>query len=353
MELTAVADPGWEFTGWSGDLGGTANPDTIVMTGDRTVQANFALIPPVFLSDDFNRCALGTPWTFVDPFSDGGTATMAGGWTDNARVAISVPGGSEHEIWNGFIGAPHVLQPAEDVDFTVEAKFDSDLPGNFGQEGILIKESESRWIRAEIFRDETNRLRVAVDRGPSTLTHDVYMPLGLTAPLWMRVTRTGDTWVQSWSSDGVNFNVAGGPFTYNMVVSAIGLFAGNRGVAPPAHTVLVDYIHNTAGVPAVEDAARAPLDGLARRRRSGQPRPGPAQLRLRPGRDADGGRPAGLALRQLDGRRDRHPEPRAGDAVGFRVGDGALRGRGAVHLDRGRGRRQRHRAAEPARRRLQ
>lgn len=259
VELNAIADPGWRFTGWSGDLGGTANPGTIVMTGDRTVQANFALIPPVFLSDDFNRCALGAPWTFVDPYSDGGTATMTGGWSDDARVAISVPGGSEHEIWNGFIGAPHVLQPAENVDFTVEAKFDSDLPGNFGQEGILIKESESRWIRAEIFRDETNRLRVAVDRGPSILTHDVYMPAGLTAPLWMRVTRTGDTWVQSWSSDGVNFNVAGGPFTYSMVVSAIGLFAGNRGVAPPAHTVLVDYIHNTAGVPAGEDAARAPL----------------------------------------------------------------------------------------------
>ncbi len=257
--LTAVPDAGWQFAGWSGDLAGAANPDTLLMDGDKTVHATFTEIPPVFLTDDFNRCALGAPWSFVDPYDDGATAVLSGGWSDNARVAISVPGGIEHEIWNGFIGAPHILQPAQDVDFTVEAKFDSDLPGNFGQEGILIKESEARWIRAEIFRDETNRLRVAVDRGPAILTHDVYMPLGLTAPLWMRVTRTGDTWVQSWSSDGVNWNVAGGPFNYDMTVTAIGLFAGNRGFSPPAHTVLVDYIHNTAGVPAGEDGQRAPL----------------------------------------------------------------------------------------------
>ena len=142
MALTAVPDAGWQFSGWSGDLAGIAKPDTLVMDADRSVQATFAVIPPVFATDDFNRCALGAPWTVVDPFDDGGTAAMYGGYTDNAGVAISVPGGIEHEIWNGFIGATHILQPAPDVDFTVEAKFDSDLPGNFGQEGILIKESE-------------------------------------------------------------------------------------------------------------------------------------------------------------------------------------------------------------------
>ena len=259
VQLTAVADPGWRFAGWSGDLAGTANPATVVMNGDRAVHADFELVPPVALPDDFNRCALGAPWTFVDPYADGGTAALTGGWTGDAALAISVPGGSEHEIWNGFIGAPHVLQPAEDIDFTVEAKFVADLPANFAQEGIVIKESQTRWVRAELFRDETGRMRVAVDRGPNQLTHDVYLPVGTVPPLWMRVTRTGDTWVQSWSTDGANWNVADGPFTYDMTVSAIGLFAGNRGVAPPAHTVLVDYFHNTAGAPAGEDAALAPL----------------------------------------------------------------------------------------------
>jgi hypothetical protein len=39
--LTAVPDPGWTFLYWSGNLGGTQNPDTIIMNGDKTVNAYF------------------------------------------------------------------------------------------------------------------------------------------------------------------------------------------------------------------------------------------------------------------------------------------------------------------------
>ena len=39
--LTATADAGWEFTGWSGDLGGSVNPETILMDGYKTVTATF------------------------------------------------------------------------------------------------------------------------------------------------------------------------------------------------------------------------------------------------------------------------------------------------------------------------
>lgn len=48
--LTAVADPGWAFDHWSGDLSGSANPSTITMDGDKTVTANFSCIdttPPI------------------------------------------------------------------------------------------------------------------------------------------------------------------------------------------------------------------------------------------------------------------------------------------------------------------
>jgi hypothetical protein len=41
VELTANADPGWEFDHWSGDLGGSDNPDQITMTGDAAVTAHF------------------------------------------------------------------------------------------------------------------------------------------------------------------------------------------------------------------------------------------------------------------------------------------------------------------------
>ncbi|MCU0609002.1 MAG: C25 family cysteine peptidase, partial [Chitinispirillaceae bacterium] len=41
VTLTATPDPGYVFSGWSGDLTGTANPTTITMTGNKSVTANF------------------------------------------------------------------------------------------------------------------------------------------------------------------------------------------------------------------------------------------------------------------------------------------------------------------------
>jgi len=41
VTLTAQADVGWTFAGWSGDLEGTANPATLTMTGNKAVTATF------------------------------------------------------------------------------------------------------------------------------------------------------------------------------------------------------------------------------------------------------------------------------------------------------------------------
>ncbi|NIS82041.1 MAG: hypothetical protein GTO14_17960, partial [Anaerolineales bacterium] len=41
VTLTAVADVGWTFSSWSGDLTGSTSPDTITMDGDKTVTATF------------------------------------------------------------------------------------------------------------------------------------------------------------------------------------------------------------------------------------------------------------------------------------------------------------------------
>ena len=41
VQLTATPSPGWGFTGWSGDLAGSANPATITMNGNKAVTATF------------------------------------------------------------------------------------------------------------------------------------------------------------------------------------------------------------------------------------------------------------------------------------------------------------------------
>lgn len=46
VTLTAAPAAGYRFSGWSGDLTGTANPAQITMTSAKTVTAAFALAPP-------------------------------------------------------------------------------------------------------------------------------------------------------------------------------------------------------------------------------------------------------------------------------------------------------------------
>lgn len=44
VTINALPAPGWEFTSWSGDLGGTANPQTLTMDADKHVIAIFSMI---------------------------------------------------------------------------------------------------------------------------------------------------------------------------------------------------------------------------------------------------------------------------------------------------------------------
>jgi uncharacterized repeat protein (TIGR02543 family) len=42
VTVTAIPDSGYVFTGWSGDLSGTTNPDTILINADKSVTGTFA-----------------------------------------------------------------------------------------------------------------------------------------------------------------------------------------------------------------------------------------------------------------------------------------------------------------------
>ena len=44
--ITATAEPGYTFTGWSGDAGGTTNPLVVTIDSGRTITANFAGVTP-------------------------------------------------------------------------------------------------------------------------------------------------------------------------------------------------------------------------------------------------------------------------------------------------------------------
>ena len=45
VTLTAMPNKNWAFSGWSGDLTGTTNPETLVMVSNKIVYVSFTRIP--------------------------------------------------------------------------------------------------------------------------------------------------------------------------------------------------------------------------------------------------------------------------------------------------------------------
>ena len=85
VELTADADPGWIFSGWSGDLGGSGNPETILMNGNKDVTATFTELQDLSPGDviisavqSWNSVGSQNPAEFVELFNTtDGTISLA------------------------------------------------------------------------------------------------------------------------------------------------------------------------------------------------------------------------------------------------------------------------------------
>ncbi len=98
VTLTATADPGYAFTGWTGDLSGiTDNPAQLTLDGDKTIGATFELQNLVTLT--INQAAGGTITAASEgPYHNGDTVTLTAtadsgysftGWTGDASGTTS------------------------------------------------------------------------------------------------------------------------------------------------------------------------------------------------------------------------------------------------------------------------
>ncbi len=116
VRLTAVPSPGHHFTNWSGDLAGTANPDSVVMDTAKSVTAHFAI----------NRYALdvsvsGDGSVLRDPdsaeYDHGDTVTLT-----------AVPGPGYHFVaWSGdTAGTVNPFGVVMDAGKSVTALFESE-----------------------------------------------------------------------------------------------------------------------------------------------------------------------------------------------------------------------------------
>lgn len=211
-------------------------------------------------SEDFNLYRLSDGWTFVNPAE---TAVMRflGTNTPDAWLQIEVPGGEPQDVWFTGNNAPRVLQAVGNVDFEVETRFESTLTRNGQSQGFIVEQDQGNWLQVYLTVENNQVTLIAAAASNYSLNlNEPYVrqtiaPTG-TAPLWLRLKRTTNDWVASYSLDGSNFTDSE-PFSHRIAVASLGLYAGVNSFFgdAPAFTMVADYFFNTASPIAAEDGA--------------------------------------------------------------------------------------------------
>lgn len=199
-------------------------------------------VPAHATSDDFTGSSLNSSlWNFIDPKGDGGYGM------NGSELLLTVPAGSNHDSsQGGGDNAARVVQSVQNLDFIIEAKFDS-IPALPSQtEGLLVDQDISNFLSFQL-QSTGDSVVAGVSRVSSKTKTDlasvtISIPAGTTS-LWLRVQRAGDTWTETWSVDGSAYNTAAS-FTQVLTVADVGLFSGNYNAADgaqPSFTASVDY----------------------------------------------------------------------------------------------------------------
>jgi hypothetical protein len=194
--------------------------------------------PTIIQDDTFDETTLNGRWTFFNPRED--AAVILNG----THAEISVPGGVAHDVWTGGNFAPRLMQPANNTDFDVTAKFDSLPSGSFASQGLIIEQDARNFLRYDIYSEGTSYFIFVASFRDGAPSRRVQAALRGTPPQLLRVRRFGNSFVMLHSVDGRSWTIATS-FSYPMTVTAVGVFAGNAGSAPPAHTARVDAFFNT------------------------------------------------------------------------------------------------------------
>ena len=189
--------------------------------------------PPV--ADEFSGSALDTSrWTLVDPKGDA-TVAVGGG-----ALSFGIPGGVSHDAWTGGIQSPRILQQVADADFDVMARFTSPVNAKHQIQGLMAVQDGGRLVRFDQSFDGTGYRLFAASFAGGTPTIRLTAAMPATTPIILRLTRAGDTWTLRWSADGTTWTQATS-FTFELELTALGIFVGNAGSPVPAFTATVDY----------------------------------------------------------------------------------------------------------------
>jgi regulation of enolase protein 1 (concanavalin A-like superfamily) len=172
---------------------------------------------------------------------------------NGSQVSLSVPAGIAHDVWTGGNNAVRLMQAVDNVDFEAEVKFESLVSDQYEMQGIIVQQDAGNYLRFDFYGKNGVVYIFAARFTGGSPTVVANMPISVQGQsMYMRITRAGNTWIQSYSFDGASWTTSAS-FARTLVVGEVGVFAGNAGASPPAHTAVIDYFFNTAAPIVPED----------------------------------------------------------------------------------------------------
>ena len=212
------------------------------------------------ISDDFDAQVLdANVWTFVNPVNDC-SYDFVGTGTSDAWLRIHVPAGVDHDPYTSGNRTGRIIQEANNVNFEIEAKFESDLTTDNQIEGLMVQQDVNNWIRFDYHSRGggiSNYVATFDDLSPTQRLFETVPGVNPNAnPIWMKVRRQGNTWTMWYSHNGNDW-IQATQLQHALNVTAVGVMAGNAG-SNPAFTCNVDYFFNTAS-PIVPEDSRGEL----------------------------------------------------------------------------------------------
>jgi uncharacterized repeat protein (TIGR02543 family) len=120
LSLQAIADMGWVFDGWTGDLVSTNATETILMNEDKTITATFTEIPPTMYALTVNIVGMGD--VLVNSVVYSMPVEAEEGTTLNLQAVADM--GWMFEGWTGDLVSTNAMETIlMDADKTITATF--------------------------------------------------------------------------------------------------------------------------------------------------------------------------------------------------------------------------------------
>lgn len=193
-------------------------------------------------SDTFAGTSLNAKWTEYDPVGD---VTVSVG---SGVLTASIPAGTDHDLYTATDHAVRIRQTyTGSTNFTLEAKFTTDLTTNYQFHGINVGTDNSNCARFDLVYMDGAIYCIGATFSSMTYSEIINDERGeIFQPYYIRVVKSGTSYTFYLSSDGSSWtSIASG--TYSGTVNQIGIHFGTAtGATSPAFSGTCDYFTYTA-----------------------------------------------------------------------------------------------------------